>query len=170
MRILTLITSLVLALAVFSSAADARPPFFIRYVDVKETKGNEEFLKADLVNPRDQSVLVKAYVRSKDLIRMSASEKALPLEVKPGSLLMRPASRRAVEVRLADLEGFAKPGTYELVLEQQPIYFSSGGMSDQPDVMTVTTYQVEFTLEEFGGELRFHVGETRRELAQAETK
>lgn len=166
MRFAALLLVLVNIIVVGTAPAHARPPFFIRFVELKETEPLGVIV-ADVVNPRNASVLLKAFVRQKGELEIleDGTRGALP-----SSLLMQPASRRAVSVRLADLVPASGGASYELVIEQQPTYFAGKTNLGQPDSMTVTSYVVAFDVKQTDGAPVVEIGKVQRALVKRQTE
>lgn|GEM_PF-4994987 len=170
MRILSLYLLVALAVVAVVQAAEARPPFFIRYIDVADSADGKDVLVADVVNPRNASVLLKAYVRPGGVQEAALAQSEADFSVDPVSVLIAPASRRKLEFPAAGFPQGSESRTFELVIEQQPKYFASRQSLGMPDSMTITTYVVEIVVPgaEVGGAIQ--VGEVERRIRQEEAE
>ncbi|NVJ97406.1 MAG: hypothetical protein HWE25_04590 [Alphaproteobacteria bacterium] len=157
MRFISILMILGGLLVAAAEPAEARPPFFIRYVDVKSDQHAQDILVADLVNPRSSSVLLKAYIRVNDPVGQTNIQ--LP------NVLLGPASRRSIKVNASDLPEISKKVSCELIIEQQPVFFTGKDEHSLPEQMTITSYIVPFSAAPEQGTYTLLAGKAQRTVS-----
>jgi hypothetical protein len=117
--------------------------FFFRPVNLASFQSWQPDLDFELINPSSKPVWLKISVRRTGVMLALETDKPIALNVFPANVLMTPETRRRVSLSYDNIGSQLDPESYEVIVEQLPIWFAQPGEYNLPETMDVRRYITE---------------------------